>query len=61
MSISTDESTMRNSEMEHTFRQVIRFLHAVWRRKHIVIGTVLVGAVFGGLKVASIEPDPTTY
>ena len=61
MSIPTDESTMRNSEMEHTFRQAIRFLHAVWRRKHIIIGTVLVGAVFGGLKVASIEPEPTTY
>lgn len=61
MSTPTDESNMRNSEMEHTFRQVIRFLHAIWRRKHIVIGTVLVGAIFGGLKVSSIKPAPTTY
>ncbi|MFT5094089.1 MAG: succinoglycan biosynthesis transport protein ExoP, partial [Porticoccaceae bacterium] len=61
MSIPTDESTMRNSEMEHTFRQALRFLHAIWRRKHIVVATVVVGAIFGGLKVASIEPEPTTY
>ena len=47
--------------MEHTFRQVILFLHAVWRRKHIVLATVLIGAILGGLKVASIEPAPTTY
>ena len=61
MSIHTYESTIRNSEMEHTFRQALRFLHAVWRRKHIVLATVLIGAILGGLKVASIEPAPTTY
>ncbi len=61
MSTPTAESTIRNSEMEHTFRQTLRFLHAIWRRKHIVIAAVLVSAIFGGLKVSSIEPEPTTY